>query len=73
MLTRSQMGVHEEELVWLEKRVKAMKEVSVSRDTTLCAEAEAIPWVPHGDATKESNGCICATTADLTTPDMTAD
>ena len=73
MLIRMQMGVHEEELVWLEKQVKAIKDVSGSRKTTLRAEAEAIPWVPHGDATKDSSGCICATMADLTTPDMTAD
>ncbi len=65
MLTRLQMGVHEEELVWLEKRVKAIKDASGSGIT--------LQSVPHGDATSDSHGCICATTADLTAPDMTAD
>ena len=65
MLTRLQMGVHEEELVWLEKRVKAIKDASGSGITTQS--------VPHGDATSDSHGCSCATTADLTAPDMTAD
>ena len=73
MLIRLQMGVHEEELVWLEKRVKAIKDASDSGNTTLCTEAGAIPWVPHGAATSDSDGRSCAKTADLTTPDMTAD
>ena len=75
MLIRLQMGVHEEELVWLEKRVKAIKDAYGSGSTTHCTEAEAIPWVMQGDAhaTSDSNGCSCATMTDLTKSDMTAD
>ena len=64
MLTRLQMGVHEEELVWLEERVRTIKDASGCGNNTYFAEAEATTCVPHGDTTGNSNDRLYANTAD---------
>ena len=74
-LAHLQMGVHEEELFWLEKRVNAIKDASGSRSTTHHMEAKATPRMPHVDAAGDSDGSVhvCAETctADLTKVNMT--